>query len=298
MSHKSGFVNIIGHPNIGKSTLVNALMGEKMSIITSKPQTTRHRIHAILNEEAYQIVFSDTPGIIEDPKYKMHKAMNSFAQSSFEDADVLLFMTDQYDGYDEDDITMKRLKSSKAKKFLIINKIDLGQQEKLIALAEEWKSKIEFDEIFLISAKEKHGVQDILKAIINVLPEGPAYYPKDQTSDRNMRFFAAEMIREKILQQYKKEIPYAVEIVVERYLEREKDGKPLIEIGAIIFVSRKTHKAIIIGKDGTAIKRLGIEARKEIQKFLQCKIFLELYVKVKEDWRNNDQMLKSFGYES
>lgn len=298
MSHKSGFVNIIGHPNIGKSTLVNALMGEKMSIITSKPQTTRHRIHAILNEDDYQIVFSDTPGIIVDPKYKMHKSMNSFANSSFEDADVLLFMTDQYDKYEENDKTIARLKSSKAKKFLIINKIDLGEQEKLIQLAEKWKTEIEFDEIFLISAKENHGVNAILKSILAVLPEGPAYYPKDQTSDRNMRFFASEMIRENILKQYKKEIPYAVEIVVERYLEREKDGKPLIEIGAIIFVSRKTHKAIIIGKDGAAIKKLGIAARKEIQRFLQCKIFLELYVKVKEDWRNNDQMLRSFGYES
>jgi GTP-binding protein Era len=298
MTHKSGFVNIIGHPNIGKSTLLNALMGEKFSIITSKPQTTRHRIHAIYNDDNHQIVFSDTPGIIEDPRYKMHESMNKFAQSSFKDADIMLFMTDIYDEYEADNKTISRLKTAKCIKFLVINKIDLGEQEQLNKLAEEWKNKIEFDEIFLISAKEKHGTSELLEAIKGKLEEGPEYYPKDQTSDRSMRFFIEERIREKILQQYKKEIPYSVEILVETYKESTKRGKPFVEIRAVIYVARKTQKSILIGKEGAAIKKLGIASRRDIEKFIGNQIMLELFVKVKEGWRNNDNLLKQFGYQN
>lgn len=298
MTHKSGFVNIIGHPNIGKSTLLNALMGEKFSIITSKPQTTRHRIHAIYNDPEHQIVFSDTPGIIEDPRYKMHESMNKFAQSSFKDADIMLFMTDVYDDYDNDNSTIKKLKSAKCVKFLVINKIDLSDQVTLKNLAEQWQSKLEFDEVFLISAKEKHGTEELLNAIKAILNEGPEYYPKDQMSDRSVRFFIEERIREKILQQYKKEIPYSVEVLVETYKETMKRGKPFVNIRALIYVARRTQKSIIIGKDGAAIKKLGIASRRDIEKFLECQIMLELFVKVKEDWRNNDNLLRQFGYQN
>lgn len=297
MTHKSGFVNIIGHPNIGKSTLLNALMGEKFSIITSKPQTTRHRIHAIYNDPEHQIIFSDTPGIIEDPRYKMHESMNKFAQSSFKDADIMLFMTDIFDEYEKDNKTISRLKTAKCIKFLVINKIDLGEQEKLKELSEQWQNKIDFDATFLISATEKHGTQELLTAIKSKLEEGPEYYPKDQLSDKSVRFFIEERIREKILQQYKKEIPYSVEIVVETFKETTKRGKPFVHIRALIFVARKTQKSIIIGKDGAAIKKLGIASRRDIEKFLECQIMLELFVKVKEDWRNNDNSLRQFGYQ-
>lgn len=267
-----------------------------MTITTSKPQTTRHRIHAILNEDDYQIVFSDTPGIIEDPRYKMHKSMNQAATSSFEDADIMLFMTDQYDKYEDDDPIVQRLTKASCVKFLVINKMDIAEQETLKKLCAAWEARINFDQVFIISAKEDFGVAGLLEQIKANLKEGPAYYPKDQISDRSMRFFCSEMIREKILMIYKKEIPYAVEVVVDKYLEREKHGRPLVEIGAVIFVGRKTHKSIIIGREGAAIKKLGIAARREIEKFIKAQVHLELYVKLKEDWRNDDKMLKHFGY--
>ncbi len=298
MTHKSGFVNIIGHPNIGKSTLLNALMGEKFSIITSKPQTTRHRIQAIYNDPEHQVIFSDTPGIIEDPRYKMHESMNKFAQSSFKDADIMLFMTDIFDEYEEGNATIARLKSSKCIKFLVINKIDLGDPERLKVLTAKWQEKIEFDETFLISAKEKHGTKELLNSIKSKLEEGPEYYPKDQMSDKSVRFFIEERIREKVLQQYKKEIPYSVEILVEEFKEITKRGKPFVNIRAIIFVARKSQKSIIIGREGAAIKKLGIASRRDIENFLECQIMLELFVKVKEDWRNNDNFLKQFGYQN
>ncbi len=294
--HKSGFVNIVGHPNVGKSTLINALMGERFSIATSKPQTTRHRILAIFNDENHQIVFSDSPGIIEDPKYKMHESMNSFAHSSFEDADIILFMVDLFDSYDEDNKTLKRLSKLKCPKYLILNKMDLGEQEKIKSLVEEWKNKFDFDRVFVISAKEKFGTSELLTTIKEDIKEGPAYYPKDQSSDKNMRFFVEEKIREQILVQYKKEIPYSAEVKVETYKESQKRGKPFVHIRSIIYVARKSQKNILIGKEGNAIKNLGIYARKEIERFIGCQIHLELFVKVKENWRNDDRYLKQFGY--
>ncbi len=295
--HKSGFVNIVGRPNVGKSTLMNALVGMKMSIITSKPQTTRHRIMGIINEEDCQIVFSDTPGFINEPHYKMQEKMNNFVSTTFEDADVMLFVTDMFEKYEEDHPVYERLKKVEIPLFLIVNKIDLRPKEEVLLVIKEWTDQINFKEVFPISALNSLGTEEILKAIKENIKEGPAYYPKDQLTDKSERFFVSEIIREKILQQYKQEVPYSCEVAIDYFKESESKSGPIIKIGATIFASRKSQKPILIGKDGAAIKKLGIEARKDIEAFLDERVFLDLSVKVKDGWRDDEQMLKHFGYQ-
>ncbi len=297
--HKSGFVNIVGNPNVGKSTLMNAMVGEQMSIITSKPQTTRHRILGILSGDDFQIVFSDTPGIIKNPAYKMQEAMNKFVQASFEDADLILFVTDITERYKEDDPVIENLKNHPAKKFLLINKTDIAEPDKVLALIKWWNDRIKFDEIIPISALKQTNVEKLSILIQDNLPEGPAYYPKDQLTDKPERFFVSEIIREKILELYHQEIPYSTEVYVESFKETTtKAGKPIVNIYAYIYVARDTQKMIVLGKQGSAIKRLGTSARKAIEAWLESKVFLELHVKVKDNWRDDDRMLKSFGYDS
>lgn len=296
--HKSGFVNIVGRPNVGKSTLMNALVGEKMSIITSKPQTTRHRILGILSGEDFQIVFSDTPGIIRNPAYKMQEAMNRFAQSAFEDADLMLFVTDVEEKYDADDPVINQLKNFEGPKFLVINKTDLAQPEKVLELIKWWNEQVPFTETLPIAALHKLNTDKLLEQVQAYLPEGPEYYPKDQLTDRPERFFVSEIIREKILELYHQEIPYSTEVAIESFKERQTSkGVPLIEIQALIFVSRETQKMILLGKKGSAIKKLGTEARKSLEAWLENKVFLDLHVKVRDKWRDDDRMLKHFGYE-
>jgi GTP-binding protein Era len=269
-----------------------------MSIITSKPQTTRHRILGLLSGDDFQIVFSDSPGMIDDPAYGMQTAMNSFAYSSFEDADLLLFVIDPYEKYNGSEKVISLLRETTTPKYLIINKIDQIADERLLELIEKWKDMVAFEEIFPISALEKLGLDPLFKKIQDNLPEGPAYYPKDIISDKSERFFVSEIIREKILELYRQEIPYSCEVVVEHFKEREKNGKPLTDIHADIYVSRKTQKGILIGKNAAAIKQLGIEARKRIEEFLGHQVFLELNVKLKENWRDDEKTLKHFGYQS
>jgi GTP-binding protein Era len=295
--HKSDFVNIIGNPNVGKSTLMNALVGEKMSLINSKPQTTRHTIFGLLSEDDYQIVFSDTPGIIDNPNYGMQKSMNKFAFSSFEDADIILFVTDIYEKYTGEEPVIKSLTNAKVPKYLIINKIDMDKDGKADTCAKEWEERVTFNEVFFISADKKTNTETLLQQILTDLPEGPPYYPKDELSDKPERFFVSEIIREKILSNYKQEVPYSCEVVVSRFKEEEKNGAPLLMIWADIYVDRKSQKPIIIGKGGEAIKKLGIASRLEIEDFFGKHTFLDLNVKIKENWRNDERMLKHFGYE-
>ena len=298
MVHKSGFVNIIGRPNVGKSTLMNALVGEKMSIITNKPQTTRHRIFGILSGEDFQIVFSDTPGVIRNPSYKMHEVMNSFVNTTFEDADIMLFVTDPTEKYDADDPIITKLKQVEVPLFLILNKIDTTDQVKVTELLTQWTDLVPFTRMIAVSALHKAGTAGLLQIIRDTLPEGPEYFPKDQLTDRSERFFVAEIIREKILEQYEQEVPYSAEVAIESFKETTTNkGEPLARIYAMIYVGRKAHQAILIGKNGDAIKRLGTEARKDIETFLDSKVFLELTVKVRENWRDDEQALKRFGYE-
>jgi len=295
--HKSGFVNIIGRPNVGKSTLMNALVGERMSIITNKPQTTRHRIIGIVNDEDYQVVFSDTPGVVRDPAYKMHEAMNRFVDSTFKDGDIMLFITEPDEHYAEDDPILYKLKKLEVPVFLVINKIDTVGDKEVADLIQHWNKLIDFTETIPISALNKNNTGTLFNLILKYLKEGPVYYPKDQFTDKPERFFVSEIIREKILQQYSQEIPYSSEVIVESFKETETSkGEPIVRISAIIFVARKTQKSIIIGKAGTAIKKLGSAARKDIEVFLDSKVFLELFVKVKDNWRDNDRLLKQFGY--
>lgn len=296
--HRSGYVNIVGNPNVGKSTLMNALLGDKLSIITSKPQTTRHRILGIWNDENTQIIFSDSPGVIDDPKYALHKRMNSSAFEAFEDADLLLFVTDVFEKYEGDEKLIQLTKKLKCPKYLIINKIDQLKpgSGKVGVLEKFWTDLIPFDKVFAVSAMEKIGLADLLVSIRDVVPEGPAYYPKDQLSDKNERFFVTEMIREQLLQQYKQEVPYACEVVVESFKEGESKNGPIIRIMAVIYVERPNQKNIIIGKGGLEIKKLGTTARLEMEKFFNSQIHLELHVTVKEDWRNSDKLLGGFGY--
>ena len=296
MGHQSGFVNIMGLPNVGKSTLLNALIGEKLSIITNKPQTTRHRIIAIANEEEYQVVFSDTPGIIDDPRYKMQEAMNVFAYSALEDADVLLYLIDITDEPSIDQKIKEKLSRLSCPKILALNKCDLANKKEVKRLADWWSSELPDFEVVTISAKEKTGTEDLMEKIISLLPEGPPYYPKDQFTDRSERFFVSEIIREKILELYHQEIPYSAEVIVHTFKEDLSKERPLVRIGADIIVARKTQKSIIIGKGGKSIKALGTEARKDIEVFLEKKVYLELYVRVKEKWRDDDRSLKSYGY--
>lgn len=294
--HRSGFVNIIGRPNVGKSTLSNAILGERMSIITHKPQTTRHRILGILSEDDYQIVLSDTPGFVYDPKYKMHRVMNSYIHSTIEDADIMLFMTDPGEEYKENDPIIEILQKVEVPLFLLVNKTDIFSTAEVDACISWWQKHITFHKVFAISALREIHTDELLKDLISLLPEGPAYYPKDQLSDKTERFFVEEMIREQILKQYSQEIPYSCEIQVTTFKEEESKKGSIVRIFAEIYVARKTQKSIIIGKNGASIKNLGIEARKSIEAFLDKQVFLELYVKVKDNWRDDDRSLKSFGY--
>ncbi len=296
MKHKAGFINIIGKPNVGKSTILNKIIGEKMSIITSKPQTTRHRIFGIYNDEEYQIVFSDTPGLINEPHYELQKSMNKFVYSSFDDADGILFIIDVFDDFKYNPKFLERLKQIKVPKFLVVNKMDLGEQEKIKELINKWSAFIEFDDVFVTSAKLGFNTDEIIDKVKQIIPESPPFYPKEQFTDKTERFFIEEIIREKILTLYKQEVPYSVEVEVEEWEVTEKRGAPFIFIRTNIYVSRRTQKQIIIGKGGEKIKKLGIEARKDIEKFLDTRVHLELYVKVLENWRDNEKNLKRFGY--
>ena len=292
MEHKAGFVNIIGNPNVGKSTLMNVLMGEKLSIITHKAQTTRHRILGILNEENYQIVFSDTPGIIK-PAYKLQESMMNFVQSAFQDADVLIYMVEIGEKRLKDEALFEKIKNTKIPLLLLINKIDLAQQKAVEEQINLWKEKVPNAEILPISALNKFNIEKILVRIKELLPEAPAFYEKDAITDKPERFFVSESIREKILKHYKKEVPYAVQGEVEEFKEEEE----IIRIRAIIFVMRESQRGIIIGHKGAGVKRIGTEARRELERFFGKKIFLETVVKVKKNWRDDDRQLKSFGYE-
>lgn len=294
--HKSGFVNIIGNPNVGKSTLTNALMKDKLSIVNSKPQTTRHRMLGLISDDHYQIVLSDSPGIIDQPHYELQKRMNNFAYGSFEDADILLFVTDIFEEYDGEEIVIQNLKKTEVPKFLIINKIDLDKDGKLEKTVERWKTLMEFDKVFTISAMNKTNTDALLEEILNHLPLGPAYYPKDDISDKSERFFTSEIIRNNILSLYRQEIPYSSEVVVEEFKDDVARSGPILKIRATIFVERPTQKSIIIGDKGSSIKKLGTNSRIEIEAFFDKKVFLELYVAVKEDWRSKDRNLREFGY--
>ena len=295
--HKSGFVNIIGRPNVGKSTLMNALVGERMSIITNKPQTTRHRIIGILSGDDFQVVFSDTPGFVRKPTYKMHEAMNSFVKETFEDADVMLFVTEPSEAFDAEDPIIERLNKVPYPKFLVLNKSDKFERTVMDTYEEQLKQLVDFQKVIRISALRKENTEGLLSIVKETLPEGPAYYPKDQLTDRPERFFCAEIIREKILLNYREEIPYACEVVIEDFKETETNkGEKLARINATIFVGRDNQKMILIGKNGAAMKKLGMDARKDMETFLESKVFLEMTVKVRENWRDDDKMLKHFGY--
>ena len=291
MTHKAGFVNIIGNPNVGKSTLMNAFIGEKLSIITSKAQTTRHRILGIVNGDDFQVVLSDTPGIIK-PAYELQASMMDFVKSAFEDADVLLYMVEIGEKELKDEAFFKRISNSKIPVLLLLNKIDKSNQEDLEVQIALWKSKVPNAEIYPISALENFNVKEVFQRILELLPESPAFYPKDQLTDKPERFFVNENIREKILVHYKKEIPYSVEVETEEFFEDEK----IIRIRSVIMVERETQKGIIIGHKGSALKRVGVESRKDLEQFFGKQIHLELYVKVNKNWRSNVKQLKRFGY--
>ncbi|WP_010181186.1 GTPase Era [Aquimarina agarilytica] len=291
-NHKAGFVNIIGNPNVGKSTLMNALIGEKLSIITSKAQTTRHRILGIVNSDTFQVIFSDTPGIIK-PAYELQQSMMDFVKSAFEDADVLIYMVEIGEKELKDEQFFNRINSSKIPVLLLINKIDKSNQDILEEQVTYWTEKVPNAEILPISALEKFNIQTVFDRIVALLPFSPAFYPKDQLTDKPERFFVNEAIREKILLHYKKEIPYAVEVVTESFEEDEK----IIRINAVIMVERETQKGIIIGHKGSAIKRVGQEARQDLEKFFGKQIHIELFVKVNKNWRSNQNQLKRFGYQ-
>jgi len=289
--HRAGFVNIIGNPNVGKSTLMNAFVGEKLSIITSKAQTTRHRILGIVNGDDFQVILSDTPGIIK-PAYELQASMMDFVKSAFDDADVLIYMVEIGEKELKDEAFFNKIKSANIPVLLLLNKIDTSNQEQLEEQAQLWQEKVPNAEFIPISALEGFQVKEVFNRIIELLPESPAFYPKDQLTDKPERFFVNETIREKILMHYKKEIPYAVEIDTEEFLEEEK----IIRMRSVIMVERETQKGIIIGHKGTALKRVGIEARKDLEKFFGKQIHLELYVKVNKNWRSNSKQLKRFGY--
>ncbi len=290
--HKAGFVNIIGNPNVGKSTLMNAFVGEKLSIITSKAQTTRHRILGIVNGDDFQVVLSDTPGIIK-PAYELQDSMMNFVKSAFEDADVLIYMVEIGEKGLKDDRFFERIENSKIPVLLLLNKIDTKDQQFLEEQVAYWQERLPKVEVHPISALENFNIKEIFQRIIELLPESPPYFPKDQLTDKPERFFVNETIREKILQFYKKEIPYAVEVETEEFLEDEK----LIRIRSLIMVERNSQKGIIIGHQGKALKKVGVEARKDLEKFFAKQVHLELYVKVNKNWRSNTQQLRRFGYD-
>jgi len=289
--HKAGYVNIIGNPNVGKSTLMNAFVGERLSIITSKAQTTRHRILGIVNGDDFQILFSDTPGIIK-PAYGLQESMMDFVKSAFEDADILVYMVEVGEKELKDEKFFTKISNAKVPVLLLINKIDTSTQEIVDDKMVYWQEKVPNAMVYPISALIDFNIQNVFEKIVELLPESPAFYPKDQLTDKPERFFVNETIREKILMYYKKEIPYSVEIDTEDFFEEEK----IIRIRSVIMVERDSQKGIIIGHKGTALKRVGTEARKDLEKFFDKKIFLELYVKVNKDWRNDKNQLKRFGY--
>jgi len=291
MNHKAGFVNIIGNPNVGKSTLMNAFVGEKLSIITSKAQTTRHRILGIVNGDEFQMILSDTPGIIK-PAYELQESMMDFVKSAFDDADVLIYMVEIGEQELKDEAFFRKITNSKIPVLLLLNKIDKSDQQQLEAQVQLWSEKVPNAEIYPISALEGFNVKEVFSRIIELLPESPPYYPKDQLTDKPERFFVNETIREKILLHYKKEIPYAVEIDTEEFFEEEE----IIRMRSVIMVERDTQKGIIIGHKGTALKRVGVEARKDLEKFFGKQVHLELYVKVNKNWRSDQKQLKRFGY--
>lgn len=291
-SHKAGFVNIIGNPNVGKSTLMNAFVGEKLSIITSKAQTTRHRILGIVNGDDFQLVLSDTPGIIK-PVYELQSSMMHFVKSAFEDADIIIYMVEIGEKSLKDDIFFKKITSTKTPIILLLNKIDTSDQKILEKQAELWQSKVPNAEFYPISALTGFNVKNVFNRLIELLPKSPPFYPKDQLTDKPERFFVNEKIREKILMYYKKEIPYAVEVETEEFFEEEK----IIRIRSVIMVERETQKGILIGHKGKALKRVGVEARKDLEQFFEKKIHVELYVKVNKNWRSNPRQLKRFGYD-
>ena len=290
--HKSGFVNIIGNPNVGKSTLMNALVGEKLSIITSKAQTTRHRIMGIVSSEDFQIVYSDTPGILK-PSYKLQESMMKFVTGAVADADVILYVTDTVERGERSAEIIDRIRQSGVPAIVVINKIDLTTPEALEALVDKWQGELPEARIVPASAKEDFNIEGLFKTILDLLPEGPAFYPKDTLTDKTLRFFASEIIREKILRFYDKEIPYCCEIEIESYKE-----EPAIDrIAATIYVARDSQKGILIGHKGEKLKRVGQAAREDMEQFLGKKVFLQLFVKVNDDWRNNERQLRRFGYE-
>ena len=291
MAHKAGFVNIIGNPNVGKSTLMNAFVGERLSIITSKAQTTRHRILGIVNGEDFQVILSDTPGIIK-PAYELQESMMDFVKSAFEDADILVYMVEIGERELKDEAFFRKIVHAEIPVLLLLNKIDKSNQEQLEEQVGLWKEKVPNAEIYPISALEGFNVSEVFSRILELLPESPAFYPKDSLTDKPERFFVNEIIREKILLHYKKEIPYAVEIDTEEFFEEEN----IIRMRSIIMVERDTQKGIIIGHKGNALKRVGVEARADLEKFFGKQVHLELYVKVNKNWRSNDRQLKRFGY--
>ncbi len=291
MSHKSGFVNIVGSPNVGKSTLMNRLVGEKLSIVTSKAQTTRHRILGIVNDEDYQIVFSDTPGVV-NAAYKLHETMMEYVNASLKDADVLLFITDTKENEMNHQETLEKIQKLKVPVLCLVNKIDLSNQEQVEERMKYWQERLPNATIYPISALHDFNVQAVWERILDLVPESPAYYDKEELSDRPMRFFVSEIIREKIFLHCDKEVPYSCQVEIEEYLEEPQ----LTRIRALIIVERDSQRGILIGKGGEMIKRIGREARLEIQKFIDQKVFLETYVKVDKDWRSTDVKLKKYGY--
>lgn len=291
MNHKSGFVNIIGNPNVGKSTLMNALVGDKISIITSKAQTTRHRIQGIVNGDDYQIVYSDTPGIL-NPKYKLQEKMLKSASGALSDADILLYVTDFKDDPEKNKKFIEKVSKVKIPVLLIVNKIDLDSGEVLKDVVEKWMSLLPNAEVLPTSALKKINIEVVFEKLIELLPEAPPYYPKDQFTDKSERFFVSEIIREKIIMFYKQEIPYSVEIEIDSFKDEEK----IIRIAANIYVIRDSQKGIMIGHKGSSLKQIGTEARLDIENFFGKKVFLELFVKVKKDWKDNERYLKQWGY--
>ena len=290
--HKAGFVNIVGNPNVGKSTLMNDLVGERISIITSKAQTTRHRIMGIVNTEEYQIVFSDTPGVLK-PKYKLQESMLEFSKGALTDADIIVYVTDVIESPDKNKDFIEAVVKSNVPVLLVINKIDLlkGQND-LIKIVDSWKELIPNAEVYPTSAKEHFNVDMLMKRIVSLLPDSPPFFGKDALTDKPARFFVTEIIREKILLDYDQEIPYAVQVIVEKFDETDDS----IHIMAVIYAERDSQKSILIGKGGTKLKRVGIEARKDIEQFFQKHVYLEMFVKVEKDWRNRENLLRSFGY--
>lgn len=290
-NHRSGFVNIVGNPNVGKSTLMNRLVGERISIITAKAQTTRHRIIGIVNTPEYQVVYSDTPGVLR-PNYKLQESMLSFSLSALGDADVLLYVTDVIEKIDKNDEFLNKVQQMESPVLLLINKIDQTDQEQLEQMVEAWKGLLPKAEIYPISALNDFNVDRVQQRVLELLPESPPYFENDALTDKPVRFFVTEIIREKALLIYQKEIPYSIEVVVEEY----KEEADIIRIRATILVERDSQKGIVIGHKGASLKKLGTMARKDIERFLEKKVFLQLYVKVEKDWRDRDNMLKTFGY--